>query len=185
MNSTQTIELLARYQKPLLKKANSILNDPDLAQDVVQDALGKVSNLETPIEGQRLEGWLFTVVRNSSLKMAMKQARMVRITPSESESEEGFFEKIPDNSLTPEEQSQQKEQIDLLLSIVDSNLLTKKEKSVIKLRFFENLSYQQIEEKLGISVGNVGFTLNHSLKKLREKLFSIQKEEEHLTLVNH
>lgn len=185
MNSNQTAEILARYQKPLLKKAISILNDPDLAQDAVQDALGKLSLLSEPIEGARLEGWLFTVVKNNSLKMSMKGARMVLISPSDSEEGEGFFEKIRDESPTPEEVSLQKEVIEILMSIVDSELLTKKEKSVVKLRFFENLSYSQIEERLGITVSNVGFTLNHSLKKIREKMISIQKEENHVHLVNH
>lgn len=184
MNSTQTEDVLARYLHPLISKAFSILRDRDLAEDVASEAITKLSYLETPIEGRHLEAWLFTVVKNNSIKLGIKQSRLVRIEETEEETGDGFFDRIPDESPTPEQQTTQKEQIERLLSIVDSSLLSKKEQSVVRLRFFENLSYLEIQDRLGISVGNVGFTINYALNKLREKMIYLQKQEDSQEFVN-
>ena len=43
-------------------------------------------------------------------------------------------------------------------------------RNVIRLRFVEELSYQEIGEKSGLTVGNVGYLLHHALKKLAGEL---------------
>ena len=41
---------------------------------------------------------------------------------------------------------------------------------VLLLKFEEDLSYKQIGEKTGLSIGNVGYVLHQTLKKLAHEM---------------
>ncbi len=44
------------------------------------------------------------------------------------------------------------------------------DRSLIALKYHENLKYDQISQRTGLSVGNVGYKLHHALKNLAEDL---------------
>jgi RNA polymerase sigma-70 factor (ECF subfamily) len=48
--------------------------------------------------------------------------------------------------------------------------LDPRSREVVRLKFAEGLSYQQIGERTGLSAGNVGYLLHHSLKLLASEL---------------
>ena len=43
-------------------------------------------------------------------------------------------------------------------------------RELIQLKFVENLSYKEIAERTGLSVGNVGYKLHHAIKFLAKEL---------------
>jgi DNA-directed RNA polymerase specialized sigma24 family protein len=44
------------------------------------------------------------------------------------------------------------------------------DRQLISLKYHENLRYDQISERTGLSVGNVGYKLHHALKNLADSL---------------
>ena len=45
-----------------------------------------------------------------------------------------------------------------------------RDQSMVRMKYFEGLKYQEIADSLGMSVGNVGYRLHHLLKDLGERL---------------
>src|SRR4051812_6715251 len=80
--------LLDRYERPLIRFAQSITGDVESARDVVQEAFIKLArgemraganaHEESPEDEHRhQESWLFTVVRNRALDHQRKFSRII------------------------------------------------------------------------------------------------------------
>jgi RNA polymerase sigma factor (sigma-70 family) len=105
------------------------------------------------------------VTRNTALK-ALAKAKRYSLQPPENIAEEMSEE------LNPFELLQSIEKTDNDYEALHTALTNVKPRTlaIIKLRFFDNCSYQEISEKLQISVGNVGFILCTTLRGLRKLL---------------
>jgi RNA polymerase sigma-70 factor (ECF subfamily) len=55
--------------------------------------------------------------------------------------------------------------IQMLVSEMDE-----RDQSMVRMKYFQGLKYQEIADKLEMSVGNVGYRLHHLLKDLGERL---------------
>ena len=74
-----------------------------------------------------------------------------------------------DNTLTPEERAIKKEQFKQLHEIVET--LKPRYRELVKLRYFDELSYEEISVKLNLPLGSV----KGHLFKSRELLYNILK----------
>jgi RNA polymerase sigma factor (sigma-70 family) len=177
--------LLERYERPLIRYAQSIVGDLESARDVVQDTFiryvritaGEEDNTmqsaqiakedaEQPTQAappaldtsdtRHVEAWLFTVTRNRALDYVRKHSRIVSMPEMEDRQSE---ERGPDEVLASRDAA------DWLLKLLDA--LTPNQREVIRLKFQNDLSYQEIADITGLSVTNVGFLLHIGLKKLR------------------
>ena len=50
------------------------------------------------------------------------------------------------------------------------SLLPEESSNLIKMKFEEKLSYKQMADRTGLSVGNIGFKLHHLLRNLASEL---------------
>lgn len=180
--------LLDRYERPLIRYAQSIVGDWESARDVVQDAFiryvrltggeedapmrsthtaaedaGETTQTALPAlttnDARHVEAWLFSVTRNRALDHVRKHSRIVAMPmPDDRASEERG----------PDEELESREAVDWLFHLLDD--LTPNQREVIRLKFQNDLSYQEISEVTGLSVTNVGFLLHVALKKLRTML---------------
>jgi RNA polymerase sigma-70 factor (ECF subfamily) len=108
---------------------------------------------------KHVEAWLFTVTRNRALDYIRKHSRIIAMPlPEERQSEE----------VGPDEALASRDAADWLLKLLDA--LTPNQREVIRLKFQNDLSYQEISDITGLSVTNVGFLLHVGLKKLRSIL---------------
>jgi RNA polymerase sigma factor (sigma-70 family) len=177
--------LLERYERPLIRYAQSIVGDLESARDVVQDTFIRYVRItaggeedamqaanttnddaEAPArtapppldtgDARHVEAWLFTVARNRSLDYVRKHSRIIPMPVMEDRQSE---EQGPDEALASRDAAE------WLLKLLDS--LTPNQREVIRLKFQNDLSYQEIAGITGLSVTNVGFLLHIGLKKLR------------------
>jgi RNA polymerase sigma factor (sigma-70 family) len=182
--------LLDRYERPLIRYAQSIVGDLESARDVVQDTFIRYVRItageggeedsthatpDIPGDGQvatqapppsldasntkHVEAWLFTVTRNRALDYIRKHSRIIAMPMAE---ERESPEMAPDETLASRDAA------DWLLKLLDA--LTPNQREVIRLKFQNDLSYQEISDITGLSVTNVGFLLHVGLKKLRSIL---------------
>jgi RNA polymerase sigma factor (sigma-70 family) len=163
--------LLARYERPLVRYAQSIVGDVDSARDVVQDVFIKLArgemrcdgengsapaNAQSPIRNPHLEAWLFTVTRNRALDHHRKHRRIIPM-PIQDDRPCG----APSPSATLESRDSEAS----LLRLLDA--LSPNQREVIRLKFQNDLSYREIAEVTQLTVTNIGFLLHTGLKKLR------------------
>jgi len=151
---------VATYERVLIAYAYGLLNEWELARDVVQDTFMKLHRELRSGEPANLKAWLFTVCRNRSLDVLRKAKRMT-VTDTqvlESEGDEGVD--------GPDVLTERQDSHDRAMKLLER--LPENQQEVIRLKFQADLSYKEISEITGLSVGNVGYLLHHGLKRLRE-----------------
>lgn len=149
------------YESPLIGYATTILNDPDLARDVVQDTFIRLCQQPPEKIQDNLKSWLFTVCRNRALDVLRKDKRSQPL-------DDIAWKKVAGPGLQPDEQADQQERLSQLTIYL--NRLTANQREVITLKFQQGLSYQEIHEITGLATGNIGFLIHTGLKRLREIL---------------
>jgi RNA polymerase sigma factor (sigma-70 family) len=152
-------QAIAAHQSALIGYASTILNDTDLARDVVQDTFVRMCHQDLGKIHESIKSWLFTVCRNRSLDMLRKDKRVQQL-------EEIRWKKVAGPGLQPDENAQHEERIALVMGYMDR--LTDNQREVIILKFQHELSYQDIHEITGLTTGNIGFLIHTGLKRLRE-----------------
>jgi len=90
-----------------------------------------------------------------------------RIIPLSREDEE---DDVPSSDPTPDSLIERMEAIGRTRLLIQS--LDERSRELVRLKFEEGLSYKEMAEKMGLSVGNVGFILHQTLKKLGAELQS-------------
>jgi RNA polymerase sigma-70 factor (ECF subfamily) len=73
-----------------------------------------------------------------------------------------------DSQPMPDEQIARWEGIGLVRLVLET--LDARSRELIRLRFEEELSYKEIAESTGLTVGNVGYILHHALKAMALEL---------------
>jgi len=155
-------EVLAEYERPLVRYAVRIVHDLETAQDVVQDAFLKLIRADRAEVEDHVAEWLFTVCRNRCLDVLRKDRRMTTMT----EGHEPTRDQPPD--VPPPEAAASGESRSEVLQLVAS--LPERQQEVLRLKFQGGLSYREISRVTDLSVSNVGFLIHTGLKTVREKL---------------
>lgn len=163
-------ELLKIYRDPLYFMLYEKVNNQEVAKDLTIEALGKAFkklHLYTP--DYTFSTWLFTVARNHCIDYLRKQKLPTSSIDSMMVDENGKrtnFDLLS-SELNPEQKLEKIQRIAILRQIVDQ--LKPKYRDLVKLRYFKELSYEEVADALGLPIGTVKAQLHRS----REQLFKI------------
>ncbi len=160
-----TIEqVFAALESPLLAYARRLVGDFAVAEDVVQDAFMKLHSqfqqVRTP------QPWLYRTVHNLAVDHQRRASRIVLV--DDRTSEDMPANDTADSQPMPDEQIARWEGIGLVRLVLET--LDARSRELIRLRFEEELSYKEIAESTGLTVGNVGYILHHALKAMALEL---------------
>ncbi|HEY2158926.1 MAG TPA: sigma-70 family RNA polymerase sigma factor [Isosphaeraceae bacterium] len=150
-----------RFQRPLTLYAGRMLGDDDAARDVVQDTFLRLCAQDRETIEPRLAEWLFTVCRNRALDVLRKERRMTQLSDDHARVRPG-----PDRD--PADSAASRDSAAKALRLLDS--LPPSQRDVIRLKFQNDFSYQEISRISGHSVSNVGYLIHVGLKTLRRQL---------------
>lgn len=155
---TRTLEeVFSDEESPLVRYAFGLLGRRELAEEVVQDAFLKLHQHWHEVENPR--AWLFRCVRNLALNVLRKNQRE---TLDETAGENESSRERPDQELG------KIEAVGMIQMLVSE--MNERDQTMVQMKYFQNLKYQEIAERLEMSVGNVGYRLHHLLKDLGERL---------------
>jgi len=169
-DTTAYNELLKLYRDPLYFMLYEKVNDKELAKDLTIESLGKAFNklhLYTPI--YTFSTWLFTVARNHCIDYLRKNKLSTISIDKIILNSEGKATNLDlkSSDLNPEQKLERKQRIAMLRQVVDS--LKPNYRTLVKLRYFKEMTYDEIAIKLDIPIGTVKAQLHRS----REQLFKI------------
>lgn len=150
-------EVFHLEESPLLRYAFGILGRRELAEEIVQDAFLKLHGHWREVEMPR--PWLYRCVRNLALNVIRKNKR-------EEISDE--LDEQREKREGPDEELGRLEELGHLRMLMAE--MEGRDREMLRLKYFEDQKYAQIAEKLGMSVGNVGYRLHHLLKELADAL---------------
>ncbi len=155
-------ELVQCYQKPLYYHIRNIVLNHDDTDDVLQNTFIKVfSNIGKFKGDSKLYSWMYRIATNESLTFIEQRAKKQGISNVELQQKailnlesDVYFE---GNEI----------QIKLQKAIAN---LPEKQQLVFKMKYFEDMKYENISEILDTSVGGLKANYHHAVKKIEEYL---------------
>ena len=148
-------ELMQRYKDSIYFMTLKMINNKDDAMDLTVETFGKAfENLDRYKPDFAFSTWLFRIATNNSIDFIRKK-RLSVISIDNMVDEEGDDRplQIKSDTLNPEETSIKKQQSKELKDIVDK--LPSRYKTLIVLRYFDELSYEEIAQQLDLPLGTV------------------------------
>lgn len=151
-------QLLLDYQKPLYNHIRNIVLSHDDADDVLQNTFIKVFQHLKNFKGEsKLFSWMYRIATNEALTFLNQKAKINGI------SSETLQNKTIDNLKADAFFDGNEIQIKLQKAIA---VLPEKQQLVFKMKYFEELKYEEISEILGTSVGALKASYHHAVKKI-------------------
>jgi RNA polymerase sigma-70 factor (ECF subfamily) len=158
--------LVERYERRLFWSCQRLLDDPDEAEDVVQEAFVRAYRHLTDYDpARRFYTWLYAIARNRCLNVLRRRKAWgsVRLEPSSS-SEEGPELEIaaPDDAAAYAEQREIAAALEACLETLHED-----QRECFELRHGEEFSYAEIASVLMIPMGTVMSRLARAREKMR------------------
>ena len=167
-------ELVRHYEQFVFNVAYSFMNNSDDSFDVAQDAFIKAWQKLSGFKGESaFSTWLYRITANTA-KDALAQRNKVQCGGE-------LNEQIPSQQEAPEDSVIREENARELRRALDR--LDADARQILVLREFEELSYSEISDVLGVEIGTVKSRLNRAREKLRELLteqnhgFAVKRDE--------
>lgn len=148
-------ELMQRYKDSIYFMVLKMVNNKDDAMDLTVSTFAKAfENLEKYKPDFAFSTWLFRIATNSSIDFIRKR-KIITTSIDNYGSDEGDDRMLEFKSdiLNPEEFSIKKQQTEQLKEIIDK--LPARYKTLIILRYFDELSYEEIALQLDLPLGTV------------------------------
>jgi RNA polymerase sigma-70 factor (ECF subfamily) len=150
--------LLKNFQKPLYNHIRTIVLNHDDTDDVLQNTFLKVFQNLNKFKGEsKLFSWVYRIATNEALTFLYKKAK------SSGVSSETLQNKTIDNLQSDVYFDGNEIQIKLQRAIA---ILPEKQQLVFKMKYFEELKYEEISEILGTSVGALKASYHIAVKKI-------------------
>lgn len=148
--------LFAAEESGLLRFAVGLVGRRSVAEELVQETFLRLHQVWSEVENPR--AWLYRSLRNLALNH-------LRDRKPESELHD---ETAAAEASLPAEQLGRDEAVGMVRLLLAE--LTPEDRDLIQLKYLDNLKYQEISRRTGLSVGNVGYRLHHLLKGLADNL---------------
>jgi len=168
-------ELMKRYKKPVYHMILKMVRNLDDAEDLTIEAFAKAfKNLHRFKKDYTFSTWLFRIATNNSIDFIRKKKLETLSLDSSYKDDDGESVSIDvqDRNLNPQEEAIKKQKIGLIRDFVTK--LPPKYQRLVKLRYFEELSYEEIAKELEAPLG----TVKAQLHRARELLYDIVKGKE-------
>ncbi|WP_293872228.1 sigma-70 family RNA polymerase sigma factor [Flavobacterium sp.] len=151
-------KLLRNYQRPLYNHIRNIVLNHDDTDDVLQNTFIKVFRYLKDFNGDsKLFSWMYRIATNEAITFINNKAKRNGTTS------EALQSKIVDNLQADTYFDGNEIQIKLQKAVA---LLPEKQKLVFKMKYYEELKYEEISEILGTSVGALKASYHHAVKKI-------------------
>ena len=168
-------EMVARYWDRIYSMVHQLLRNQQDAEEVTQDAFIRAHRGLVNFRGDSaFSTWLYQIATNLARNRywywwRRKRDQSVSIdAPVSSENDMTLAEIIPAEIESPDDITVTQEFIDRIARGMER--LSTKHREILILRNVKNLSYEEIAEILGISVGTVKSRIARARESLRSKL---------------
>jgi RNA polymerase sigma-70 factor (ECF subfamily) len=168
-NQRAYAQLMERYRDSVYFMLLKMVKNRDDADDLTMEAFGKAfKRLEQYSPQFAFSTWLFKIATNNTIDFLRKQKNNTYSIDKAFEGDDGsemMFE-IKSDALTPEEKIIRKEKLKHMRFVVEK--LKPRYRQLIELRYFEELSYDEIAAKLEMPLGTVKAQLFRAKDLLQE-----------------
>ncbi|MEI7528567.1 MAG: sigma-70 family RNA polymerase sigma factor [Elusimicrobiota bacterium] len=156
-------ELVLRHQDFIFNVVKNYVRFEEEARDITQDVFLKAyENIEKFRGDSKFSSWLYRIAYNLSINWSE------RVKGRETQLDDGFAETIPEEASAADEEFDRQLVLSRIKEIIEE--IPVKYKVVIKLYYFEEKSYQEIADSLGIPINTVKIQLLRAKELVRKKI---------------
>src|SRR5690606_4659476 len=171
-------ELMKRYKKPVYHMILKMIRNVDDAEDLTIEAFAKAfKNLHRFKKDYTFSTWLFRIATNNTIDFIRKKKLETFSLNTSFKNDNGDAVNIDveDHNLDPQEESIKSQKIKLVHVFVTK--LPPKYQRLVRLRYFQELSYDEIAKELDAPLG----TVKAQLHRARELMYDLVKgKEDHI-----
>lgn len=150
--------LLREYQRPLYNHIRNIVLNHDDSDDVLQNTFIKVFRYLKDFKGDsKLFSWMYRIATNEAITFINQKAKRNGTTS------QALQNKLVDNLKADVYFDGNEIQLKLQKAVA---LLPQKQQLVFKMKYYEDLKYEEISEILGTSIGALKASYHHAVKKI-------------------
>ena len=167
-------ELVRRYGDGMFGYLMKMSKNRQEAEDLFQETFKRVHEKAHTFRGPQFKGWLFKIATRVTLDGLRRGKRTKTVSLNQQldcdnpNSEQLGTVALADNSCNPSEQALKAEQTEQVRRAI--NLLPERQRATLVLAYYQQLSYPDVAEVLGCSVGTVKTQMFRALKTLAQKL---------------
>ncbi|MCH6234524.1 RNA polymerase sigma factor [Cognataquiflexum rubidum] len=170
--------LMKRYKKAVYFMILKMIRDTDDAEDLTMEAFAKAfKNLHKFKKDYTFSTWLFRIATNNAIDFIRKK-KLKTMSLNTSMTDDGGNSvtiDVEDDDNNPQDEFIRSQRIEMVRIFVDK--LPAKYRKLVELRYFDELSYEEIAQELDKPLGTVKAQLHRS----RELLYEIASgKEDHI-----
>lgn len=176
-NEQAYAQLMSRYRKSVYHTILKMVRNVDDAEDLTIEAFAKAfKNLSKFKKDYTFSTWLFRIASNNAIDFIRKKKLETYSIDAEVTNKDGdtMSMNIQDSGLTPQEEAIKAQKIQIVREFV--SLLPPKYQRLVKLRYFEEKSYDEIADELEAPLG----TIKAQLHRARELLYDLAKNSKNI-----
>lgn len=169
-------ELLQRYRESVYFMMLKMVNNKDDADDLTIEAFGRAfKKLDQYTPNYAFSTWLFKIASNNAIDFLRKKKlnNTISMDTRNENSDYDASNLVRSTHLNPEEFYIKKQKVEMVRAVIDK--LKPKYKELVELFYFQELSHEEISEKLNLPIG----TIKAQLFRARDFLFELIKNSEH------
>ncbi len=152
-------QLMNRYQERLYWVIKNIVESHDDTDDVLQNTFIKAyKNIEKFESRSSLFTWLYRIATNEAL--TFKKSKQKKATVSIIENSTSSGDKAIENENSEDDVLQKLEYA--------LDTLPERQRQVFKMRYYDELNYEEIANILGLSEGALKASYHHAVKKIEQ-----------------
>lgn len=164
--------LMKRYKKAVYFMILKMIRDADDAEDLTMEAFAKAfRNLHKFKKDYTFSTWLFRIATNNTIDFIRKK-KLKTMSLNNTLTDDGGHSvniDVEDDDNNPQDEFIKSQRIEMVRIFVDK--LPAKYRKLVKLRYFDELSYDEIAKELDKPLGTVKAQLHRS----RELLYEIAR----------
>lgn len=165
-------KLMARYRDSIFFMVLKMVHNRDDAEDLTIEAFGKAfNNIGNYSADFAFSTWLFKIATNNSIDFIRKKRLQTTSLDQTSKTDDGETTPISvqDHAPDPEQSVIKEQRAQKIRDAIEQ--LSPKYRSLIELRYLDELSYEEIAEKLDLPLG----TVKAQLFRAKDMLYNILK----------
>ncbi len=165
-------ELMGRYRDSVYYMLLKMVNNKDDAEDLTVEAFGKAfKRLSQYTPNFAFSTWLFRIATNNCIDFIRRKRKNTFSIDQPMEDDEGgeMVMDLRSDTLDPEQHIMKKQKIMMLRELVDK--MKPRYRTLIEMRYFQELSYEEIADQLELPLG----TVKAQLFRAREFLYNVLK----------
>jgi len=167
-------ELVRRYGDSVFRFLMRMNGNRELAEDFFQETFKRVHEKADTFRGGQFKSWLFTIAAHVAID-GLRRRRRLRVVSLEqsfdcadASGEQLDAVAVADNSSNPSDEAIKTEQTEQVRRAIA--LLPAKQRATLVLAYYQQLSYRQVAQVLGCSIGTVKTQMYRALRTLAQKL---------------